>query len=88
MNYLLNKGEVISLSVRSRHVVRVNEGNIWLTHSGECRDYILKQGEKRELGNKGMIVLEALTDSVVRIESVSPCGYQRVTINCVEVGVA
>lgn len=86
MDYLLKKGELISLSVKACYVVRVNKGNVWLTHGGECRDYILKHGDKREFTCKEMIVLEALTDSVVAIESLSSRGYPRVTVNCVEIG--
>ncbi|RII30367.1 MAG: hypothetical protein CXR30_08635 [Geobacter sp.] len=71
MDYALNKGEVISLSVKSRHVVRVNKGCIWLTCGDGCRDCILQQGHGSELGTGGLIVMEALSDSMVSIESVS-----------------
>jgi len=69
MDYALNKGEVISLSVKSRHVVRVNKGGIWLTCGDGCRDHILGHGDSCELGTNGLIVLEALSDSMVSIES-------------------
>lgn len=71
MDYALNKGEAISLSVKSRHVVRINKGAIWLTRGDGSHDCILRQGHGSELGTGGLIVLEALSDSMVSIESVS-----------------
>lgn len=63
MEYILKKGEVMSLTAAARHLIRVNEGFVWLTGSEDPRDYILNRGDSFDMSGKGTLVLEALTDS-------------------------
>lgn len=63
MEYILKKGEVMSLTGTAHHLIRVNEGFVWLTGSEDSRDYLLNRGDRFEMSNRGTLVLEALADS-------------------------
>ena len=63
MECILKKGEVMSLTAAAHHLIRVNEGFVWLTGSEDPRDYVLKRGNSFDTNGKGTLVLEALTDS-------------------------
>ena len=63
MEYILKKGEVMSLTGTAHHLIRVNEGLVWLTGLEDPRDYILNRGSRFDMCGKGTLVLEALADS-------------------------
>lgn len=63
MEYILKKGEVMSLTAASSNLIRVNEGLVWLTGSEDPRDYVLNRGDRFDMSGKGTLVLEALADS-------------------------
>ncbi len=68
MNYNLKKGEVISVKAASSHFLRVSAGCIWLTRPYDPRDYLLRRGDKFDIGAGGAFVLEALTNTTVEVE--------------------
>lgn len=63
MEYILKRGEVMSLTGSAHHLIRVNEGLVWLTGSEDPRDYLLNRGDRFDMNGKGTLVLEALADS-------------------------
>jgi len=63
MECILKKGEVMSLTAAAHHLIRVNEGYVWLTGSEDPRDYVLNRGGSFDTNGKGTLVMEALTDS-------------------------
>ena len=70
MEYILKKGEVMSLTTAAHHLIRVNEGFVWLTGSEDPRDYVLNRGDSLDTNGKGTLVLEALTDSAFCLHAV------------------
>lgn len=43
------------------------KGLIWLTQAGDNNDHVLTDGEKFTLDRRGVVLLEALPDALVRI---------------------
>lgn len=76
MEYLLKKGEVISLDSSADSVIKVKEGVIWLTFSDGERDYFLQKGRNFTLDSERNLVLEALTGSKFHIDCPATAGCQ------------
>lgn len=71
MDYMLKKGEVVSIAAAGAvSAFSVREGRIWLTLLGDSRDYLLAQGERFPLGGDGTYVLEALADTTIALEGI------------------
>jgi hypothetical protein len=47
--------------------IMVEEGIVWLTQSGDRRDYILASGDKFAATKRGKLLIQAMRDAVVRI---------------------
>ena len=68
MEYILKKGEVMSLEAASSPVIRVKEGEVWLTRADDSRDFFLKRGDSFARDGEGLVVLESLSDCVFDIQ--------------------
>lgn len=79
MEYILKKGEVMSLTAAERSVIRVQEGDVWLTSGDDSRDYFLQRGDSFAKNGDGLVVLESLADCVFTIRSLA-AAPSRVTI--------
>lgn len=62
MEYILKKGEVISLEAASSPVIRVKKGAVWLTRADDSRDFFLKRGDSFAREGEGLVVLESMSD--------------------------
>ena len=63
MDCKLNSGELISISIASGNILRVTRGCVWITRSGDSRDYLIGPGGQLQLGLHDAVVLEALVDA-------------------------
>lgn len=68
MEYILKKGEVMSLEAAVTPVVRVKEGVVWLTRADDSRNYFLKRGHSFANNGEGLVVLESLSDCAFDIQ--------------------
>lgn len=68
MRYELCEGEVLTLEASGAiESVTVTAGRIWLTRSGDTRDYCLASGERLEVVAGEKLVLEALAHASLTI---------------------
>ncbi|MDD2851139.1 MAG: DUF2917 domain-containing protein [Desulfuromonadaceae bacterium] len=79
MEYILKKGEVMSLTAAERSVIRVQVGEVWLTSGDDSRDYFLQRGDSFAKNGDGLVVLESLADCTFTIRSLD-AAPGRVTI--------
>lgn len=80
MRWCLDMGEVISIDRPGEGGCLVClQGRVWVT-TGDGRDYFLRGGERREVGDQGRIVLEAMTEAVVTLAS--PTDRAPVPLSC------
>lgn len=57
----LPAGRAVTLPTGSGHALRVTEGRIWLTQSGDPDDHFIDAGERVPLGDgRGSVVIEAV----------------------------
>ncbi len=68
MEYILKKGEVLSLTTAVSPVIRVKEGVVWLTIADDSRDYFLKRGDRFAGNGEGLVVLESLSGCALDIQ--------------------
>lgn len=68
MEYILKKGEVMSLAAAVSPVIRVKEGVVWLTLADDSRDYFLQRGDSFVRNGEGLVVLESLSDCAFDIQ--------------------
>jgi hypothetical protein len=61
----LATGLLWSRSVRGEVRISCLDGVLWLTRSGDNRDYLLHAGESLEFSGNSHIVIEALKDATV-----------------------
>jgi hypothetical protein len=71
MEYLMKKGEVMSLTAAGRSVIRVQEGSVWLTSGDGARDCFLNRGDSFANNGPGLVVLESLADCRFTIRSLA-----------------
>ena len=55
------------LTIRTGSEIRCLNGTLWITQSGDLKDYILERGEKFIAQRKGNLVLQALQNSTYRL---------------------
>jgi hypothetical protein len=66
---LLQPRQVLNLdNHRHRMAIECKEGVIWVTSTGENRDYVLRSGKRYVPRTKGTVVIEAIDESRVEIE--------------------
>lgn len=66
MRWCLDRGELISLNRPETGCLVCLQGRVWMT-TGDGRDYLLRGGERRDVGEGEQIVVEAMTDAVVTL---------------------
>lgn len=68
MNYLLSKGEVLTLiDSEQLEAVSVQTGRVWLTRQDDPRDYCLAAGARLACGGARLVVIEALEDAALAV---------------------
>ena len=68
MEYLLGKGEVLAFEASGAiEAITVTAGRIWLTRSGDTRDYCLEAGDRLPVQKAGQLIVEALQPATVTI---------------------
>lgn len=50
------------------HRVECQRGRIWITQSGSSEDIILSEDESREFCGEGLVLIEALEESIVLVQ--------------------
>jgi len=74
-----SKGHKVQLVLKKHQLVTLNEaqpkmaiecrtGVIWVTHSGDLRDYVLEAGRSCVPNGSGDLLIEAIDDARVDIE--------------------
>lgn len=66
---LLHPRQVLNLDeTQHRMAIECKSGVIWVTHSGESQDYMLRAGRRYISRTKGQIVIEAIDEACLDIE--------------------
>lgn len=66
---LLQPRQILDLTeTEHRMAIECKSGVLWVTHSGENQDYMLKAGKRYTSKTKGKIVIEAINESCLDIE--------------------
>lgn len=69
LELLLKKHQLLTLNeTQPQMAIECKEGVIWVTHSGERQDYMLRAGRHYIPKGKGTLVIEAIADARVDIE--------------------
>ena len=69
LQLLLKKHQLLTLNeVQPKMAIECKEGVIWVTHSGERQDYLLRAGRHYAPKGDGSLVIEAIDDACVDIE--------------------
>ena len=69
LELLLKKHQLLTLNeVQPKMAIECKQGVIWVTHSGEHQDYMLRPGRHFLPKGKGSLVIEAIDDACVDIE--------------------
>jgi hypothetical protein len=66
---LLKKHQLLNLNeAQPRMAIECKNGVIWVTHSGEGQDYMLRAGKRYVPKTTGSVVIEAIDDARIDIE--------------------
>lgn len=66
---ILHPHQILDLDeTQHRMAIECKSGVIWVTHSGENQDYMLRAGRRYVSTTKGRIVIEAFDEACVNIE--------------------
>jgi hypothetical protein len=66
---LLQPRQILDLEeTEHRMAIECKSGVLWVTHSGETQDYMLKAGKRYVSKTKGKILIQAINESCVDIE--------------------
>jgi len=66
---LLHPHQVLNLDdTDHRMAIECKSGVIWVTHTGENQDYMLRAGKRYISKTKGKIIVEAIDESCLGIE--------------------
>jgi hypothetical protein len=69
LELLLKKHQLLTLNeTQPQMAIECKEGVIWVTHSGDPQDYMLRAGRHYIPKGKGSLVIEAIADARVDIE--------------------
>ena len=52
--------------LRAGDAILCIRGNLWITQAGDPQDYLLAQGQKFVASRRGLVVVQAFTDSAYR----------------------
>ena len=68
LELLLKKRQLLTLDeVQPKMAIECKEGVIWVTHTGEKQDYVLRAGRQYMPKGPGVLVIEAIDDACVDI---------------------
>lgn len=66
---LLKKHQLLTLNeAQPKMAIECKSGVIWVTHTGDRKDYVLPAGRSCKTHGNGNLVIEAIADSRVDIE--------------------
>jgi hypothetical protein len=66
---VLHPHQILDLDeTQHRMAIECKSGVLWVTHSGETQDYMLKAGKRYVSKTKGKILIQAINESRVDIE--------------------
>jgi hypothetical protein len=69
LELLLKKHQLLTLNeVQPQMAIECKNGVVWVTHSGEHQDYVLRPGRHYLPKGKGSVLIEAVEDACVDIE--------------------
>ena len=69
LEVLLKKHQLLTLlETQPQMAIECKHGVIWVTHTGERQDYMLRAGRHYIPKGKGSLVIEAIDDACVDIE--------------------
>jgi hypothetical protein len=69
LELVLKKHQLLTVNeIQPQMAIECREGVIWVTHSGERQDYMLRAGRHYTPKGKGSLVIEAVDDACVDIE--------------------
>lgn len=68
LELLLKKHQLLTLNeTQPKMAIECKQGVIWVTHSGERQDYLLRAGRHYIPKDKGRVVIEAIDDACLDI---------------------
>ena len=68
LELVLKKHQLLTLKeTQPKMAIECKQGVIWVTHSGESQDYLLRAGRHYIPNGKGSLVIEALDDAYLHI---------------------
>lgn len=76
MSVSLPRVAILSIDLARQEItVECRAGSLWLTKTGDRRDYVLNQGEKCLLSGSGKVVIEAVYKAFLEVcsKSALPC---------------
>ena len=59
----LKTGQIISIFENKGMRLVCESGSLWVTEEGRSQDVVLYQGQNFELGGRGLVVVQALSDA-------------------------
>ncbi len=65
--YSLTSGETVVVPPRAQARLRVHDGLVWATSSGDLDDIWLRAGEEYTLANKGCTVIESTARATIEL---------------------
>jgi hypothetical protein len=66
---LLKKHQLVTFdATQPRMAIECKEGVIWVTHTGERQDYMLRAGHNYTPHGNGSLIIEAIDDARVDVE--------------------
>jgi hypothetical protein len=66
----LPRGAIMSIDLEQEQcVVQCREGSVWITKTGDAKDYFLDSGQESLFSGPGTTVIEALTGACVCVEA-------------------
>lgn len=64
----LNQDDMWKIELRdSRVPIECERGSVWITREGSPRDVVLPAGRRFEVDGDGLVIVSAMTDSVVSV---------------------
>lgn len=83
MKYLLCKGELLAFEAGAAiEALAVNSGTVWVTRSGDTRDYCLREGDRLPVRKREKVVVEAMQQTEFTVLLKKSTGDIRITLAC------
>jgi len=70
---MLAAGELVRLPAGACATIVCSRGAVWVTQDGERRDLVLSAGQSAELGDRGLVLVQAFEPSRIRVQA-APAG--------------